>query len=175
MEKAIDRIIADGYDGIYLDWLEVYSFGPVEEAADEEGLDSREELIDFVTELARYARSKKPDFIFVAQNGAELGRDPAYVRVFDGIAQEAIWYDGSGDPDTGNRPGDSRVDPEDSQDYLDQLARWSELGRPIFNVEYAARSENARRAYRLGAENGFKTYVTLRPLAALTKNKPPGY
>ena len=175
MEKAIDRIIADGYDGIYLDWLEGYSFGPVKEAAGEEGLDSQEELIDFVTDLARYARSKKPDFIFMAQNAAELGRDPAYVRVFDAIAQEAIWYDGSGDPDTGTRHGDRRIDPEDSEDYLDQLGRWSRLGRPVFDVEYAAKALNAHRAYRLGTKQGFKTYVALRPLAALTENTPPGY
>ncbi len=134
MERSVDRIIADGYDGIYLDWLEVYSFGPVEEAADEEGLDSREELIDFVTDLARYARSKKPDFIFIAQNAAELGRNPAYMRVFDAIAQEAIWYDGSGDPDTSKRPGDRPVDPEDSQDYLDHLGRWSRFGRPVLFI-----------------------------------------
>jgi len=70
MKEAIDGIIEDGYDGIYLDWLEVYSFEPV-------------------------------------------------------------------------------VDAEETA--------------------------NTQRANRLGEDQGFKTYVTLRPLEALTSTPPPGY
>ena len=175
MKEAIDGIIEDGYEGIYLDWLEVYSFEPVVEAAEDEGLDARDELVEFVRELADYARAKEPGFLFIAQNAAELGSIPEYVKIFDGIAQEAIWYDGGGDPDTEETPGDVTVESELSEELLDALAMWEREGKPVFDVEYAQEPSNVERAYRLGAEHGFKTYVTLRPLDALTSTPPPGY
>ena len=113
--------------------------------------------------------------MLIAQNAAELGEYPEYVEVFDAIAQEAIWYDGSGDPDTEEQPGDVSLDPEDSEEYVNHLKDWQQLEKPVFNVEYAKKSSNAKRAYRLGEEHEFVTYVTLRPLDRLTDTPPPGY
>ncbi|MBU4179736.1 MAG: endo alpha-1,4 polygalactosaminidase [Actinobacteria bacterium] len=175
MREAIDGIIEDGYDGIYLDWLEVYSFEPVADAAAAEGLDARDELVEFVRELADHAHSRKPGFLFIAQNAAELGSIPEYVGLFDAIAQEAIWYDGGGDPDSGETEGDVPVDPELTDEYLGALALWRKAGKQVFDVEYAEEPVNTKRAYRLGEDHGFKTYVTLRPLEALTGTPPPGY
>ncbi|MBU4241160.1 MAG: endo alpha-1,4 polygalactosaminidase [Actinobacteria bacterium] len=175
MKEAIDRIIEDGYDGIYLDWLEVYSFEPVADAARAEGLDARDELVGFVDELALYARSQKPGFLFIAQNAAELGSIHEYVGLFDGITQEAIWYDGGGDPDSGETEGDVPVDRDLTDEYLDALALWRQADKPVFDVEYAEEPANTERAYRLGADQMFKTYVTLTPLDALTETPPPGY
>jgi cysteinyl-tRNA synthetase len=175
MKKYLDRIIADGYDGVYLDWLEIYSFQPVADAADSEGLNSQGELIKFVRELSQHARSKNPNFLFIAQNASELAEFPEYVRLFDAIAQEAIWYDGEGDPDTEEQPGDVQSDPEYSEEYLNNLKSWQKRGKPVFNAEYAQEPSNTQRAYRLGNKYGFKTYVTLRPLGALTHTPPPGY
>lgn len=175
MKKCLDRIIEDGYDGIYLDWLEIYSFEPVAEAAKAEDLDVRLELVKFVRELSQHAHLKNPDFLLIAQNAAELGEFPEYVKLFDAIAQEAIWYDGGGDPDTEEQPGDVPLDSYDSEGYVNHLEDWQALGKPVFNVEYAQKPANAQRAYRLGEEHGFKTYVTLRSLDALTKTPLPGY
>lgn len=162
--KYVDEIIEDGFDGIYLDWLEAYSFGPVARAAESEGLDPRAELVEFTREIAARARSQKQDLIIIAQNAAELGRDKDYVDVFDGVAQEEIWY-------AAGRP----VPGGETREYLRNLKRWQNLGRPVFDVEYTRDRGSADRAYALGSRHGFKTYVTLRDLAALTKNPPAGY
>jgi cysteinyl-tRNA synthetase len=175
VKKNIDRVIEDGYDGIYLDWLEVYSFEPVMSAADAEGLDPIAELKEFVGELRSYARDKKPDFIFIAQNAAELGTYPGYAESFDAVAQEAIWYDGAGDPDNGEQEGDEPGDPDESQELLYQLEDWQKLHKPVFDVEYAEEQANVKRAYKMGRENSLITYVTLRPLDRLTSTTPPGY
>lgn len=172
VEEYVSRIIEDGCDGIYLDWLEVYSFEPVAKAARAERLDVRRELIAFVRDLARYSRVRKPGFILIAQNASELVRVPEYVDLFDAIAQEAIWYEGGGDPDTADQPGDVPVGSEDSAEYLTNLKLWQRQGKPVFNVEYAQQPAHVQRAYRLGMEQGFKTYVTLRPLDALTRTPP---
>lgn len=175
MKESINRIVEDGYDGIYLDWLEVYAFERVAEAAEAEGLDPIAELTKFVGELRGYAREKKPDFLFIAQNAAELGTFAGYTEFFDAIAQEAIWFDGTGDPDSSKQPGDEPWDPDESQELLYQLEEWQKLDKPIFNVEYAQQQSNVNRAYKLGKDNGLTTYVTLRPLDRLTSTPPPGY
>ncbi|MFQ5574558.1 MAG: endo alpha-1,4 polygalactosaminidase [Terriglobia bacterium] len=174
MKSYVKRIMDDGYDGIYLDWLEAYSFAPVAEAAEQAGLDPALELREFVRELATFARSREPEFILVAQNAPEMGEDAEYVALFDAIAQEAIWYDGGGDPDDETEPGDHEVDTDLTQEYVNHLEDWQALGKPVFNIEYAEEPENAVEAYRLGEEHGFVSYVTLRPLAALTQTPPPG-
>jgi cysteinyl-tRNA synthetase len=175
IKRYLDRVIADGYDGVYLDWLEVYSFGPVAREAEKEGLDAQEELIRFVREISRHARSQRPDFIFIAQNAAEMGEHQQYVELFDGIAQEAIWYDGSGDPDVAGNYGDFGVDPDESEECLRNLKLWQKRGKIVFNVEYAKESSKVKRVYRLGRASGFKTYVTIRALDGLTTDPPPGY
>ncbi|MBN1434323.1 endo alpha-1,4 polygalactosaminidase [Candidatus Fermentibacterales bacterium] len=171
----LDRIIEDGYDGIYLDWLEVYDFGPVDSAAAAQGLDAEEELISYVQWIEQYAHARDPGLVIVAQNASEMGTYSEYVAVFDAIAQEAIWFDGGGDPDTGDVLGDVPVDPDLTQEYLDCLADWQALGKPVFDVEYCEQPTNVEEAYSSGESEGYVTYCTLTPLDGLTQDPPPGY
>lgn len=175
VKQYVAKIIDDGFDGIYLDWLMIYDSPAVHQAAQLEGKDATAELTSFVSELSDYARGRQKGFIFIAQNAAEMGEYPDYVKLFDAIAQEDIWYDGNGDPDNGGSQGDWQVDPSDSQLYVEQLAKWKEAGKPVFDVEYASIAENVSRAYSLGAHNGFRTYTTLRLLDKLSGTPPPGY
>jgi cysteinyl-tRNA synthetase len=175
MSTAIDRIIDDGYDGVYLDWLEAYAFEPVAAAARAQDLNARKELIDFVRGLEEHARQRDPGFIFVAQNAAELGAYPDWLKLFDGIGQESIWYDGAGDPDAGGTPGDVPVDAGLTRDYLQDLSAWRANGKVVLDIEYARKPANVSRAYALGASRRFKTYVTLVPLDSLSATPPPGY
>ena len=175
MKEYLDMIIEDGYDGIYLDWLEVYDFEPVWKTAEKEDLNVVDELTNFIRILRNYANAKDPDFLFIAQNASELYDYPEYVNLFDAISQEQIWYDGGGDPDSGEQPGDVPMDPEDSDTYVRDLKEWKKQGKIVFNCEYAQKNENVERSYRLGKENGFKTYVSLRLLDKLSDTPPPGY
>lgn len=175
MLEGLDMIIDDGYDGVYLDWLEIYDFEPVVERAEEEGLDPEEELVAFVELLAEHARERDPEFLFIAQNAAEMGRIPAYRDVFDAVAQEAVWFDGEGDPNAAEQAADMFQDEEWTLEYLDDLEIWLEEGILVLDVEYAIEPGNAAEAYRLSDDEGFVPYVTTRPLAQLTDTPPPGY
>jgi cysteinyl-tRNA synthetase, unknown class len=175
MKNYIGRIIDDGYDGIYLDWLMIYDTPGIIAAAQLEGVDPKEELIGFIKELSRYSKERKSDFIFIAQNGAEMVEYPEYVSLFDAIAQEDIWYDGNGDPDNGGSQGDWPVNSQDSQYYIGLLSQWQQSGKPVFNVEYARLPGNVSRSYSLGIQHNFVTYTTLRLLDHLTGTPPPGY
>jgi cysteinyl-tRNA synthetase, unknown class len=175
VKQYIEKIIDDGFDGVYLDWLMIYEDPSVIEAAQLEGRDAREELISFIRELTIYAREKKSGFLFIAQNGAELGAYPEYVNLFDAISQEDIWYDGNGDPDNGGSQGDWPVGAGDSHQYIDQLTKWQQQGKPVFNVEYAQMPDNVTRAYSLGSQHSYRTYTALRLLDKLSGTPPPGY
>jgi endo-alpha-1,4-polygalactosaminidase (GH114 family) len=104
-----------------------------------------------------------------------MGRVPGYMDLFDGIAQEAIWFDGGGDPDAEEQISDVRIDTDQTAEYLDDLQVWLDAGLPVFNVEYAIEPEHVSEAYELSSEQGYVPYVTTRPLAQLTEAQPPGY
>ncbi len=175
MAEYLTRIINDGYDGIYLDWLEAYDFEPVVEAAEAAGEDPEDLLVEYVHWIEDFVHTRNPDFIIIAQNATEMGYRSDYLQAFDGIAQEAVWFDGGGDPDTGEIPGDVPVESQWTEEYLASLQYWKSAGLPVFNCEYCQEPSNTQAAYSSGAENGYRTLCTLRPLDQVTGTPPPGY
>ncbi len=173
----VDRILVDGYDGIYLDWVEAYEFEPVDSAAVAEGLDAREEMIAFIIEIAKYCRSKKPGFLVIPQNATYivLPEDSlayTYLATIDAIAQEDIWFDGEADPN--GREGDVPVDQELTREYIANLEIFQNAGLPVFTVDYASKPVNVDSSYRAAARLGYVEYVSLRQLNRLTDTPPPG-
>ena len=99
----LPAILAAGFDGVYLDWVEAYSDENVLAAARRDGVIARAEMIRWVGELASFARARQPDFLVITQNAAELIEDQGYLAVIDAVAQEHTWFDGG--PDN-HPPGD---------------------------------------------------------------------
>ncbi|MEZ4812900.1 MAG: endo alpha-1,4 polygalactosaminidase [Caldisericia bacterium] len=170
MLEQFDVLVSAGYDGAFLDWLEIYNDPSVIDAAKEDGVDPKEELIKFVRTLTSHARKQNPEFIIIAQNASALGADRNYRNLFDGIAQEAIWFDGSGDPDDSNIEADIPTDPELTKEYIKNLRIWQFFGFPVFNCEYA--DKKASVAFDLGMKHGFKTYCARRPLEEISRTPP---
>lgn len=175
IKNYLSGILDDGFDGVYLDWLMIYELPSVMEAAQSQGLDSKNELIGFIEELKTMAVSRNPEFIFICQNAPELGQESRFANLFDAIAQEHIWFDGSGDPDDGGDEGDHAVDPQETEYLLEQLNIWKQKGKVVFNVEYALSAENAGKSYLEGQQQGLLTYVTGRRLNKLSGTPPPSY
>lgn len=169
------RIIEDGYDGVYLDWLMICDDPEVAEKANEQGLEPRREIIRLVKELHSTAIAKKPGFLFIAQNTAELTGEPELLTLLDGIAQEHIWFDGAGDPDDGGAEGDVAVAAEDSDYVTGLLEYWKSHGIPVFHAEYAEIPSNVSAAYSKGRAYGYCSYTCRRSLDRLTSTPPPGY
>lgn len=196
----IEAIVDAGFDGVYLDWVEAYSDEQVIDAAAADGLDAREEMIWWVTDIAERGRSLDSGFLVIAQNAAELVTDDDYASVIDGLAQEQVWFDGGADNDP---PGDCplpRMDadietddyveslsdacrrqhdefPEStlhvsSEEYLDQLAVARELGLPIFTVDYALDRDNIEWVYDTSRSLGFVPFVSSRALDQFVPTVP---
>jgi cysteinyl-tRNA synthetase len=173
--SVIDEAIRDGFDGIYLDWVEAFENQEVIAAAQAAGKDPAVEMIAFVQEIRTYAAARHPRFLIIQQNAAALvDGHPELFNVIDAIAQEEIWYGGVA-ADDWNAPNgyDSPVDPTLTAEYIGFLDQYLAAGLPVFDCEYALTHASA--AYSNAASKGYIAYATRRSLSRLTTTPPPGY
>jgi cysteinyl-tRNA synthetase len=191
-------IVAAGFDGIYLDWIEAYSDPRVSALAQREGLEPRGEMLRWVADLAQFGRARQPGFLVVGQNAAELAADDRYLGTVDAIAQEQVWFDGGASNDP---PGDCPLPATDAdvdtdayrasltaacrkqfdqyptstlhvstEHYLEQLAVARTRAAIVLTVDYAVEPENVARVYQASRALGFIPYAGPR---ALDRYLPP--
>lgn len=173
--SILDEVIKDGFDGVYLDWVEAYDDESVRRAARRAGVNPEEEMIRFISEIRDYGRESNPHFLVIQQNAADLsdGR-PELFDYVDAIAQEHLWYRGIATDDWDDVDGCDIPTPADwTVDYLLHLSRYQNAGLPVFCCEYALKY--ASRAYQKAAGHGFIGYCTRVSLSRLTTTPPPGY
>ncbi len=174
LTSYLDKVLADGFDGVYLDWMEATTFEPVASVAAREGKDARAEMVSLVAQLASYVRSQKPNFIVVPQNALDLARPndsitAQYLATIDGVAQEGVWFDGTSETVQGDLTSNF------TSEYLRDLAVFQSAGKTIFTIDYAQEPDHAVNAYKQAAARGFLEYVALRQLDHLTTTPPPEY
>ena len=173
---VIDEVIRDGFDGIYLDWVEGFEDVQVSAAALAAGLEPAEEMIAFIGEMRAYALARDPDFVIVQQNAASLidGHSAALNAVIDAIGQEAIWFDGDATDDWEDSAGYDYVNDAGLVSYyIAYLDQYLAAGLPVFDCEYAL--AHADEAYANALGRGYVPYATRRSLSRLTTTPPPGY
>ncbi len=159
---AVDEALAKGFDGIFLDWVLAYRDASVAAAA--KGVDPERAMEQLVTDLAAYARRKRPGAFVVLNNGAALAARSVKVRrAIDGVVQESFFFGGR--PEAGwddEAAGDlvQRPSPELREALL-------ALDCPVFTLDYALRPEHERSAREASAEMGFLPFVSRMPLDRL--------
>ncbi|MCH8223597.1 MAG: endo alpha-1,4 polygalactosaminidase [Chloroflexi bacterium] len=143
----LDQIIAAGFDGVYLDIIDAYEF------YEDRGVDdARERMIEFVSDLATYARGQSPGFLIVPQNAPELGANPAYLGVVDGIGMESVYF---GYDETG-----VANDPSTTAELESQLKRFTDAGKFVLSVDYVDTPSGVASAYQRARLQGFLPTVT---------------
>ena len=80
------KLIELGFDGVYLDRVDVYS------EVQKQCPNAAAKMVDFVARLAAHARKKNPNFIVILQNAEELLAYPKMVDAIDAIAKEDLFY-----------------------------------------------------------------------------------
>lgn len=155
----LDRIIAAGFDGVYLDIVDAYEY-----YAERGRETAAQEMVEFVSGIARYARValSRPDFLIFPQNGEALIAMPGYLDVIDGIGREDTFFD-----------GDAPVAPEIVAETVERLDAVVAGGRIVLAVDYVRRPENIAAFYRLARARGYVPYATVRALDQLVVN--PGF
>jgi cysteinyl-tRNA synthetase len=146
----LDRIFAAGFDGIYLDRVDVY------QEFEKENPSARADMMAFVKTLAAHARARRPEFLIVPQNAEELLDDADYRAAIDGIAKEDLLF-GDGQSKRPNSP--KRI-----QAGVDHLDRMLDDDKPVFVVEYIDKPEDIADARRRLEGYGFIPHFAKRGL-----------
>jgi cysteinyl-tRNA synthetase len=173
--SIIDEVLKDGFDGIYLDWVEGFENTEVIKEAQKLGLDPAAEMIQFIREMREYSTARNPDFIIIQQNAAALcdGHTELFAEI-DAIAQEAIWFDGDAFDEWDAEDGYDSLNDQDLVDYyLEYLDQYLDADIPVFDCEYAL--DDADTAYQNAYDKGYVPYCTRRSLSKLTTTPPPDY
>ncbi|AEH25404.1 MJ1477/TM1410 family putative glycoside hydrolase [Pyrococcus yayanosii] len=90
----LDRIIAQGFMGVYLDRVDEFEYW-AKKGYDENWTAKR--MIEFILEIANYTRTKVgPNFMIIPQNGERLldYDDGKLLKVVSGWASEDVFYNG---------------------------------------------------------------------------------
>jgi cysteinyl-tRNA synthetase len=149
----LDRIIAAGFDGVYLDIIDAFEYWKDEKS---ERPSADRDMIAFVVRISQYARAKRADFMIIPQNGEALLEDPGYRAAISAQAKEDIFFGMDGDGKA-NKKG--AVD-----DCLDCLAHAREAGLPILAVEYLKDGKKFTDAKSRLAQAGCVAYFGPRDL-----------
>ncbi len=150
-DAQLDQIVADGYDGVYLDIVDGFEFW------EERGVkDARTKMVAWIERIASYARTRRADFLVVAQNGEALVEEPGYLGLVDALGREDFYFN-----------GDKRQKPKEVNYVENFVAQFKKAGKPVFLIDYPRKPENREEMYRRAIEAGYVPLVTVRQLNRL--------
>lgn len=133
-QSRVDRLIEAGFDGVYLDTIDGYTFF---EDTNPNAIDEMQALVQDIANYAR-AKSNNPDFGVFVQNAEELIEvvGPDWVAPLTGIGKEEPFYWAM----------DDRV--ADDQRYWNNLylGMWVDAGKLVLSVDYVTTQENRQSA-----------------------------
>jgi cysteinyl-tRNA synthetase len=159
-DSFLDRILALGCDGTYLDIVDGYEY-----YADERET-AAQDMVDFVLDLTAYARERDPEFGVFPNNGEGLGIEfPEFMDAMTGIGVEDVYY---------GYPDDNLASPEEwAEARRVILDEWVEEGKLVLTIDYSTDEDQIADAYTRARERGFIPYVADRNLDVLRIN--PGF
>jgi len=125
----LDKIIAAGFDGVYLDKCDVFEDL---QARNQDVAGTRSDLqgdmIAFIGRLSKYAKAKNPGFAVIMQNAELLLEQEPLLDVIDGVAKESLLY---------GEPGPEKPNDQDEIKTASELLDIAKnVGRTVFVVEY---------------------------------------
>lgn len=133
-DSYLKRIIDAGFDGVYLDRVDIY------ETFEKERPSARTEMIAHVAELARTAWRMKPGFFIIPQNAESLLAFDDYRSMIDGLGKESLLHGGLATAKRNTR--------DEIRASLRLLRRLLGDGKPVFAVEYLIDPGHIREAAR---------------------------
>lgn len=157
-KSHIGRIMDAGFDGIWLDRVDVFYFWRSER------WQAGAEMVDFVVSLSKWAKARNPDFLVVPQNGEELLSVPAYLAAIDGQGKEDMLF--------GDRGNDVPNSEERVARAMRNMKPAREAGLPVLAVEYVRQRENQVVLSDRLRSIGFIPYLGPRSLAYLGTQGP---
>jgi cysteinyl-tRNA synthetase len=155
--SSIGRILAAGFDGVYLTGVDAYETWAGEGRATAEA-----EMVSLVAALSTYAKSVNPNFKVIPANADALLMRSDYLSSIDGALRAAVRYDEAGTPRTQG----------DLDWILPKLANAKAAGKKILTVEFTDDQAEINAAYAANEPLGYLTYAAPAALDALWTRVP---
>ena len=150
--SALDKIIAAGFDGVYLDKCDVFEDLRRHFRRAAQGRpDLEADMVAFIAALSAHAKARDPDFLVIMQNAETLLDRPALRRAIDAVAKEELVF---GDDGPGRHNG--AEDIAFTRAKLDLLAA---EGKPVFVVEYLDAAVKITAAAAVASAAGYILYI----------------
>lgn len=147
------KLIELGFDGVYLDRVDVYA------EVGKQCPDAAEKAVAFVAKLSAHAHKRDPRFLVILQNAEELLRRKAMVDAIDAVAKEDLIH---GPDDDGHR-----LSVEETRSIVANLNVAKAAGRSVLVVDYPRDKAGAVEARRRIEAEGFVPYIAPRKLDQL--------
>lgn len=165
----LDKIIAQGFDGIYLDIIDGFSYW-MHDNIEQPTADTL--MVDFVRSIRSYADAHAPGtFHILPQNPDDLLHStnitPAmrdnFFDAIDAVGVEDVFFPGPLDENNPFNPDTQRIS---------HLQEFRNAGRPVFSIEYLT-EQMAKTQYLTAVRTaGFVPYICTRELNQLCNGIP---
>ena len=159
----VDRIMAQGFDGLYLDIVDAFEF--YEQDEDDyidnrpnpaTGKTYREDMAKWVLKIATRAAKSRSSAMIIPQNAAQLLAIPEYRETIAGIGVEDLFNNGK------------KKQPRDESNYtLEFLFQLRRIGKPVLVVDYSKKKALTSLARSSAERFNFLFLNTDRPLKTL--------
>jgi len=151
-EAYLDKILAQGFDGIYLDKCDVTEdLRRRERKAAATRTDLEGDMVELVRRLADYARRTRPGFLVVMQNAETLLERAELRRAIDAVAKEELLF------------GLDAAEKANDRDEIDWARKRLDLvrtdGKPVLVVEYLDNGAKIAQAAKATRDFGYVLYV----------------
>ncbi len=149
VRPRLDRALAAGFDGVYLDTPLAYEEIDLSLVPGETRDSLGRKMVDLIVRISRYANSVRPGFWVFPQNSPELQKYPGYVDAIDGIGIEELFF----------RATDEPCVQDFCRENLAATRRLRDAGKLVLAVDYALRPDHVATACRHYRGEGFAGYV----------------
>jgi cysteinyl-tRNA synthetase, unknown class len=159
IQGRIDRALASGFDGAYLDIVNAYEEIP-DDAAGTDREDLARCMVALLGRISAYAKAHDAAFRIVPQNAPELYLYAGYLEAIDGLGMEELTVLAT----------DRLCDADWCEENRAAAAAVGEAGKLVLAVDYADEPANIDLAYRAARAIGFVPYVTVVELDRVRVN-----
>ncbi len=170
MLQAVDEVVAQGFDGIYLDIVDAFEFYEYDPATKdwrdnlpnpETGNTYRRDMVAWVSTIAQRARATRPDFLVIPQNAAALLEHQDYRQFISAIGVEDLFVNGK-----------KLASTKESAYVIGFLDKLKPLSKPVLVIDYPGSAAVKAPAFKKASDLGYTFLLTDRDLTTLGESKP---
>ncbi|MBC8214465.1 MAG: endo alpha-1,4 polygalactosaminidase [Candidatus Marinimicrobia bacterium] len=165
----LDTIIAQGFDGIYMDIIDAYYYWMEEVPNPQQEPYAAVYMIDFVENIRNYlTENGGENMVIIPQNGEYIVLEnyvtendvQRYLSTCDAIGVEDLFFYGNQDMNNSYNPDEERLE------LLTDI--YQPGGWPIFSIEYLTHQNKINQYLQVAEVNNFIPYCSVRDLDVLT-------